>query len=440
MLGAVALSLLWGCSSDTKDPQASANDADAQQESQGGQGNVVAELRSEQKRVTPALSEGESAGKSEAAFAFRFLHALGAEENVTFSPHSLSTAFAMLSDAAESDTLQEIEDVLQFGTTNQAFHRAQDALQLALESRNREAIDDGLNQVDAQVLRLSNDIWLRNDAPPAPSFLDTLARYYGIGVHRADFGGRPDAAREAINAKVASDTNELIVDLLPSAALDQDTVAVLTNALYFKAPWEKAFSAPEAGDFHRLDGSTVSAQLLKSTRDLDYYAGDGFVSVAVPYYGRELSMLLVVPDDGKYVEVREQLSGDSLASIVEGLHAERVDLTLPTFKLTSSLPVVEKLKELGLTRAFDKNVAEFPKLQSEKFQRVHVDDVLHQATVTIDEKGTEASAATAINGSGGGGSGEPPEIKVVAADRPFLFVIRDNPSGALLFVGQVVSP
>ncbi|HYP89750.1 MAG TPA: serpin family protein [Polyangiaceae bacterium] len=443
MIGGLALGvLLYGCSAG--DTQPASIDHDGSEAlpttSNGGQSSVVAEVRSGELRVTPAPSEAAGAAKSEAAFAFKFLHALSADENVTFSPHSLSTAFAMLSDAAAGDTLQEIEDTFSFGATNEAFNRSQDALDLALAARNRDALDDGLIRADAQVLRGSNDLWLHRDAAPAGSFLDHLARYYGAGVHQADFGGRPEPCRDAINAKVSEDTHGLIAELLPSGAIDDSTVAVLTNALYFKAPWEVPFSAPHAGEFHLLDGGESLAQLLNATRPLDYYEGEGFVSVAVPYYGRELSLLLVVPDEGRYAEVREQLSGETLAAVVAGLRNETVDLTLPTFALASSLPVVKHLKSLGLSRAFDKTSAEFPKLQSPKFEQVHLHDVLHQATVAIDERGTEASAATAIRGTGGGSSGPAPEVKVVTADRPFLFVIRDNASRSLLFVGQVVKP
>lgn len=403
---------------------------------------MVSELRSGVTRVIPAASEAALASNSEKAFAFSFLHALPANENLTFSPHSLIAAFAMLSDAAAGETLEQIEQALHWEATDEAFHRAHGALKLALSARNREAEESGLRRIDAQILTESNDIWLRNDAVPAPSYLDTLARYYGAGVHRADFEHAPEEARRAINGKVESDTHGLISELIPRTAIDGDVVAVLTNALYFKAPWATPFAPPRPGDFYRLDGSTSNVNLLSAVRPLPYYAGNGFVSVALPYYGNDLSMLLIVPDAGEYERVRAKLSGDGLGDILAGQTSELVDLTLPVFKLTTAVPAKETLKELGLTRAFDEETAEFPKLKSEGIKQVHVRAVLHQATVAIDELGTEASAATAIIASGGGSSVgvEPPQPKVVTIDHPFLFVIRDNPTGSLLFVGQVTAP
>jgi serpin B len=401
---------------------------------------VVQELRSEAPRVTPDGAEAMSAGVSEQEFAFGFLHALEADSNLAFSPHSLSTAFAMATDAADGKTLAEVEEVLHFGKADEAFHRSQDALELALATRNRAAGEENGRKFDAQILTESNDIWVRNDLPPQPSYLDTLARFYGVGVHQADFGGHPDEARIAINGKVSQDTHELIPELIPDKALTTDTVTVLTNAMYFKAPWATPLSAPVAGDFHKLDGSSGSAQMMKTHDKLAYYAGDGFVSVGLPYYGGELEMMLIVPDAGAYAAVRTGLSSELLTQIVTDRKVESVDLTLPKFHVKSSVPATTTLRELGMLTPFDPDRAEFPKLVSDVYPVVYISDVLHQATVAIDEKGTEASAATAIIFAGVSASIDPPTPKVVNADRPFLFAIRDNPTGSVLFVGQIVAP
>ena len=403
---------------------------------------VISELRSEAVRVTPEAAEGKTAAESEQAFGVSFLHALDANENTAFSPHSLSTAFAMLTDAAEGQTLTEVEEALSFGKADEAFHRSQDALQLGLRARNREAMQTADAKVDAQILTESNDIWIRDDVPPAPSYLDTLARYYGVGVHQADFAEQSEAVRLAINDKVSKDTHELITELLPERSLNYKTVAVLTNALYFKAPWAHALGAPVAGSFHKLDGSTSDAQMMRTGGQLRYYAGEQFVSVALPYYGNQLELQLIVPELGAYESVRSALTSDALKQTVTAGTYEDVSLTLPKFNVKSVVPAAEVLKALGVVTAFDKDAASFPAFASEVFDNVYVSDVLHQATVAIDEKGTEASAATAIVLAGLTSSidPEPRTPKVVVADRPFLFVIRDNPTGALLFVGQIVAP
>jgi serpin B len=200
-------------------------------------GGVVKELRSRETRVVPDAAEAAPASHGELALAVSMLHALEAHENLAFSPHSISTAFAMVTDAAAGKTLEEIESVLHFSGEGDAFHRAQDALDLALQARNRPAIEEQDRRVDAQILSVANDLWMRDDAPPQPSYLDTLARYYGVGVHQAQFGSQPEQVRLAINEQVATDTRGLITELIPEKVITPRTVAVLTNALYFKAPW-----------------------------------------------------------------------------------------------------------------------------------------------------------------------------------------------------------
>lgn len=149
----------------------------------------------------------------------------------------------------------------------------------------------------------------------------------------------------------------------------------------------------------------------------------------------------MVPDSGAYESVRDQLTSEALSQLVSDGASEDVDLTLPKFKVQSIVPAAQTLQELGMARPFDPNTAEFPKLVSELYPVVYISDVLHQATVTIDEKGTEASAATAILTAGLSiGPIEQPQPKVVNVDRPFLFTIRDNPTGAVLFLGQIVRP
>lgn len=400
--------------------------------------HVVAELRSDEPRVVADTGEAQAASQSEQAFAFTFLHALGAEENLAFSPHSLSAAFAMLTDAAEGQTLAEVEQTLHFGQADEAFHRSQDALGLALAERNSPGDPDSTT---TQILEESNDVWLRSDLPPEPSYLDTLARFYGAGVHQAAFGTAPEQVRQAINHQVSQDTHALIPEILPKDSISRDTVAVLTNALYFKARWPQKLSSARAS-FHALDGSSALADMLTTRAQLAYYAGDGFVSVAMPYARTtELELMLIVPDAGAYQDVRSKLSGDALASIVLERARTPVVLTLPKFDVKSTVPATDTFKALGMRIPFDPDGARFPKLVPEAGPNVYVSSVLHQATVAIDEMGTEASAATAIvTALTGSFEVEPPDPLIITVDRPFLFAIRDNPTGALLFLGQIVAP
>jgi serpin B len=402
---------------------------------------VVRELRSQEARVVPDAAEAATASQGEQELAVGMLHALDADENLAFSPHSISTAFAMLTDAAAGKTLAEMENALHFSGAGDAFHRAQGALALALEARNRPTIEEQGRQVDAQILSVANDLWMRDDAPPQASYLDTLARYYGAGMHHAEFGTQPERVRLAINEQVATDTRGLITELIPEKAITPYTVAVLTNALYFKAPWVAGLTKQGPAAFHGLNGTTSSVDMLRTAADLAYYEGEGFAAVSLPYYGGELEMMLIVPDAGSYDGVRAALSSDMLTQIVAERGSVLVDLTLPKFNIKGVVPAKRVLKDLGLETPFIPDAAEFPKLESERFENIYISDVLHQATVAIDERGTEASAATAVVlGVKVSIDPEPPQPVVVNVDRPFLFAIRDNPTGALLFVGQVVAP
>lgn len=427
LLGLVGTLLLGACGG---------GGASTEQERPAG---VVHELKSAEARVAADASEARSAAESEQDFAFEFLQQLDATKNQAFSAHSMSVAFAMLSDAAAGSTLSEVEQSLSFGAVDEAFHRSHDALGLQLAARNRAAISTDEAKVEAQILNESNDIWIRSDIPPEPSLLDTLARFYGAGVHQADFGKQPEQARLAINGKVASDTNQLITELIPKGMIDNLTLAVLTNALYFKAPWTHELADPQPGPFQNLDGSSTTAQMLAmGTQNI--YKGSGFVSVALPYYGNELELLMIVPDAGAYESVRADLTGTQLREIVTGRTAATVAVTFPEFSLKSTIPAKEVLQKLGMQTAFDPELAELPKFPAQELGNAYISDVLHQATVAVDKKGTEASAATAIVLSGLSCDCPAPEPERVVVDRPFLFVIRDNPTGAVLFTGQVVDP
>lgn len=403
----------------------------------------ISEARSDVPRVVPDASEATRAAASEDEFGLDLLQLLAAEDsNLVFSPHSISTAFAMLTDAAAGETLAEITDTLHFGTIDEAFQRSEDALALELSRRNRGEIDDANGHVDPQILTQSNDVWIRNDAPPAASYLDTLAQFYGAGVQEADFAREPEQARVAINDKVSADTHGLIPDLIPQGDIDAGTVTVLTNALYFKAPWATPFAAPTPGSFRLENGSTVSAGMLAGEGDWLYYAGSGFVSVAVPYYGGDLELMLIVPDLGTYDAFRASMTSSLLEEVVANRTSTLVALSVPKVSIKSVVPTVNALEQLGMRAPFGPN-AEFPKLTSPEFPSVHITDVLHQATLGIDETETEASAATAI--AGGkilivSPDDPEPQPLVVNVDRPFLFALRDQAIGALLFLGQVVAP
>jgi serpin B len=264
-------------------------------------------------------------------------------------------------------------------------------------------------------------------------FLDTLAVNYGAGLHVLDFLGDPDGSRTVINDWVEDRTNDRIEDLLPQGSITVDTRLVLTNAIYFSAAWDDPF---EPGDtrpapFTLADGSTVDVPTLHQTsQSYRYGEGDGFRAAELPYDGEQLSMVVVVPDDLASFEA--SMTGATLAQITDSLEGAEVELALPKFDFDAPLGLKEHLMALGMKDAF--LAADFSGIDGTR--NLVITDVLHKGFVAIDEKGTEAAAATAVII----GETSVPEHRQLTVDRPFVFLIRDIPTGAILFVGRVVDP
>lgn len=215
-------------------------------------------------------------------------------------------------------------------------------------------------------------------------------------------------------------------------------VAVLTNALYFKAFGPQPL-LPAHGTFVRNDGSSREVDTLYTVNTHAYYRGADFSAVDLLYTGDDIALQLIVPDSGAYAKVRSELSSDALAKIASGSQPELISLTLPKFEVKSTVAAKESLQELGMVLPFAERQAEFPKLESPRFDQVFIKHVFHQATIAIDERGTEASAGTAV--VTGVPVSAPPEPSVtLRVDRPFFFTIRDVPTGAVLFLGQILEP
>jgi serpin B len=376
---------------------------------------------------------------AEQAFAAELYRVLSADEgNLVVSPLSIHIALAMALGGAEGDTAAEMTEALEVaGIDPDALHGALNALDAALESRNRTEppIDDREQQVQVSVV---NSLWGQDGFAFVPEYLDLLARNYGAGIRLVDFREAAEEARVAINAWVAQETNDRITDLIPEGAIDDLTRLVLVNAVYLDATWARPFD-PEAtfdAPFTRLDGSEVSAATMHGYQLHALYAsGDGWQAIDLPYTGDELSMLVVVPDAGRFDEVEGRLTAGLLDEVRAGLGQSIVDLSLPKFEMRNQLSLVEALQALGISAAFDPGTADFTGISTE--DQLYVSEVIHEAFIAVDEAGTEAAAATAVII---GTTSMPTDIVALDIDRPFLFFLQDRATGALLFVGRVVDP
>jgi serpin B len=382
-----------------------------------------------------AAGPATAAVSSLGAALYRGIATAEAGENIVFSPLSVEAALAMVRNGAAGETRLEMDRVLG-AAPGAGLDRALNALDAALASRH------GPVEVGAQKgeigLRTSNALWAQDGFVVYAAFLDVLARHYGAGVSVVDFRHATEAARARINTFVSERTNGRIPEVLPRDSLDAETRFVLTNTVWFKAPWAKEFASRGDLPFHRADGTTVAVPTMfagagsAGAHPGRYGEGPGWKAAELPYLGGRLSMVVIVPDDLAAFEAA--LDGPRLAAVTGGLQADLLSVQLPRWQSRTAVSLPEQLGALGLRRAF-LPTAEFSALSPEATK---IDDVVHQAFVAVDEKGTEAAAATAV--IGGPTSVPVPRGTPIVVDRPFVYAIRDVETGAVLFLGRVLDP
>ncbi len=349
------------------------------------------------------------------------------DSNVFFSPYSVSSALAMVYAGARGETEKQMADVLGFAVPQEPTHAAFNKLDTALS----DAAGD-----DATLL-LANALWPQTGEEFEQGFLDTLGSQYGAALWPLAFGGDPEGARKTINDWADANTQGRIKDLLPPRSLDGPTPLVLTNAVYFLADWKHQFDKAVTKDqpFHRLDGSDVQAPMMRQTEDFGYADGDGWKALAMPYRGDRLEMLAVLPVFERFDEIEARLE-DVLAEADASRHKAEVIVAFPRFEMTTpTIRLRDQLRALGMTDAFDEQAADFTgALAGGGFW---IDDVYHKAYVRVDEKGTEAAAATAVATKCAAAPGAPLSF---IADHPFVFLIRDTKTKTILFLGRVMDP
>ncbi len=350
-------------------------------------------------------------------------------QNLFLSPFSVTQALAMIYGGARGSTETQMARALHFSLPQARLHPAMNALDQSLQGHAGNA--QGQNGLPE--LRVLNTTWGQKGLTFEPAFLDVLAQHYGAGMRVVDFAREPEPIRVRINEWVQSETKGLIRELLPQGNVNSDTRLVLTNVLYFKGRWSETFDPERTQDapFHLLDGGTRQVKMMTRDSSLPRMRGEGFEALALPYKGATFRMLIVVPDAGRFADVESRLSADFLEGIRQELAPSFSALRMPRFKVETTLPLKDSLETLGMVDAFSA-AADFSGLTSQ--ERLSIAFVQHKAFVSVDEAGTEAGAATAV----GAAPVSIPEPLVV--DRPFLFLIEDVETKAVLFLGRVVSP
>lgn len=355
-------------------------------------------------------------------------HTGQADDNVFFSPYSLSTAMAMLYAAAEGETKAQIQKTF--------YYPSMDVL-----NPNSAALYNQFNKPNPDYkLATVNDLWMEQGLTPTKSYVDTVQRYYGGQVTNLDFESNPNPSRLIINKKIAQHTNQLIPELLPKGSIKKNTVAVLTNAVYFKGDWKTPFNIQSTSEqpFYTHVGTSPNIKMMHTQADFGYSEDKQVQVVQLPYKGDDLSMLVILPKSKEKTAMQQlvrDLSADKIKEWNKDLITQEVNLHLPKFKLKERYDMKDMLSDMGMPIAFNQDKATF-KLFDQPLS-TWIDEIYHQAVVIVDEKGTEAAAATGIVVSTESASAPPPVFK---ADHPFLFMIKDNRTDAILFLGQVNKP
>ena len=370
-------------------------------------------------------------------FALDLYHQLETMDgNLFYSPYSISSALAMTYAGAEGKTAEEMAAVFHFLMEEDRLHPAFNALDQYLEGLAKQEVSDDMGEVFQ--LNITNAIWGQKDFHFESDFLDTLAANYGAGLRLLDYIQAPEESRVTINDWVSDQTEERIQDLIPQGAINSDTRLVLSNAIYFKATWLESFeeSLTEDKVFHGLDGEEFMTPMMSlgSDASFPYYQREGFQAVDLPYLGGQVSMLVIVPDEGKFTDFEVNLNSEILDEIIGNLAYQPMYLNFPKFEFETEISLATILAKMGMPSAFNDG-ADFSGMTGNK--DLFISDVFHKAFVSVDEEGTEAAAATAVVMSLTSAPENPLHLEV---DRPFLFLIRDIQTNSILFMGRVVEP
>jgi serpin B len=362
------------------------------------------------------------------AFALDLYRAIrGGQGNLFYSPYSLSLALAMTYAGARGDTEQQMAGALHFTLPQAQLHPAFDALDLRLNTTGQPNADFKLS--------LANSLWGQAGFAFRPEFLDTLAENYGAGLRLADFtdAARREQARQTINRWVSDQTQGKIPELLAQGFLSDMTRLVLVNAIYFKADWETPFTrGTHSADFTRLDNTTVSVPMMSRRTATPYVKTGDYEAAEIAYQGGRMRMLVLLPAPGQFAAFEGSLTAERVDAAVKALKPDEVILTMPKFRYDASLDLNQTLSGLGMRDAFDPQRADLSGMTGQK--NLFIAHVVHKAFVAVDELGTEAAAATGV---GVEATAMPTALTL---NRPFVFVIRDGETGAILFVGRVLDP
>jgi serpin B len=395
------------------------------------QGSITLKKYSGGRDSTPAVSDSALLAlvQGNTTFAIDLYNKLvTGTVNTFFSPYSMSTALAMTWGGAEGQTAQDMATVLHFPGPLAALHQEWDALDLALTAHAATA---GFE------LHIVNQVWGEKTMAFLPDYIKLLTINYGAPLLLLDFINSPDPSRQEINAWVGAQTQQQIQNLIPQGGIDTTTRLVLTNAIYFKAQWADTFQAENTDSriFYRSDADSIAVNFMNRVGSYAYYADSEFSAVKLPYKGNATSMLIILPAKDQMAQVASGISTAFLGAVRSSLQSTDLSISLPKFSFsTGSIAMSAPLISLGMASAFS-GTADFSGIDG--LHDLRIKEVYHKAYVAVNEYGTTAAAATAVVVKAGAVAPSPISF---FADRPFIFLICDEPTGAVLFMGELVDP
>lgn len=353
-------------------------------------------------------------------------------DNVFFSPYSLTRSFAMLYPGARAETAQALDEYFGFSGLGATLPQEMQNLDATLMSRSFEK--DGPNTFPQ--LTFAQALWIQEGMALNPDYQELLQTYFGVPVSFADFAQEPDHAREAVQQWVSEQSAGLLQNSLPAEIVRTDTKMILANAVYFNAAWRFPFDKEIEGKFHSLEGTVWPTQMITKLGGVQYARGENFQAIELPYSNRQLAMMIIVPDEGAFETVENQLTLFLIQEISATFKVHSMNLTLPIFQFQADLPLKNLFMDNGLDILFDATRADFSGITSSV--SLVLDEIIHKTSIRVDASGTEAAGMT-LN-AWIEVEGPPPAEFDLLIDRPFIFLIRDLPTQTFLFVGRLMNP
>ena len=369
--------------------------------------------------------------KGNSDFGFDLYQELKAKKgNLFFSPYSISTALAMTYAGARGQTEKEMAKVLHFSLEQEPLHYSFSMLHSNLNTiQNKGHIK----------LSIANSLWAQEGYPFLNTFFNLNKKYYGAGLNFVDFERKTEPARIAINTWVEKETQQKIKELIKPDMIDSLTTLILCNAIYFKGDWSSQFDKERTtdADFYISHAKTIKVPMMNKKSEFKFKDFGNFSAIELPYEGNDLSMIVFLPKeiDG-LIELERNLTNDDVKAWINELtrsYKSEIFVNLPKFKTTCQFELSETLGNMDMPSAFSLPPADFSGMTGKR--DLFISKVIHKAFVDVNEEGTEAAAATAVVMLRG--DSEPLSFR---ADHSFVFLIRENQTGSILFIGRIIDP